>query len=52
MRALRECLAQARRHFTRFDQVDRLARAARSNLSCIRRQVHKHRTNPGEYLSW
>ena len=28
MRALHEASPQARRHFTRFDQVDRLARAA------------------------
>ena len=57
MRALRECSPQTRRHFTRFDQVDRLARAAlaspdRGFMARLMMLCSLPRTNPGRRLQY
>ena len=57
MRALRGSLPRARRHFTRFDQVDRLARAAlaspdRGFMARLMMLCSLPRTNPGRRLQY
>ena len=57
MKALREASPQARRHFTRFDQVDRLARAALSSpdrgfMARLVMLCSLPRTNPGRRLQY
>ena len=57
MRALREFSPQARHHFTRFDQVDRLARAAlaspdRGFMARLMMLCSLPRTNPGRQLQY
>ena len=57
MRALRESSLQARRHFTRFDQVDRLARAAlaspdRGFMARLMMLCSLPRANPGRRLQY
>ena len=57
VRAFRESSPQARRHFTRFDQVDRLARAAlaspdRGFMARLMMLCSLPRTNPGRRLQY
>ena len=57
MRALRGSSPRARRHFTRFDQVDRLARAAlvspdRGFMARLMMLCSLPRTNPGRRLQY
>ena len=57
MRALHEASPQARRHFTRFDQVDRLARAALSSpdrgfMARLMMLCSLPRANPGRRLQY
>ena len=57
MKALREASPQARRHFTRFDQVDRLVRASEADpdtgfMARLMMLCSLPRTNPGRRLQY
>ena len=57
MKALREYAPQARRHFTRFDQVDQLVRAAQADpdtgfMARLMMLCSLPRTNPGRQLQY